>query len=142
MIWMEAESGTRTSPMTTGTDAAASGSTYIMVTAGNNSQAAAPTAGWSTFTFNAPVAGTYRLWARILTPTTGDDSYWVRMDSGTWTTWDMPEVTSWSWSMYATTYSLTAGSHTFRFAYREDGSKVDKILLTTSTTYTPTGLGS
>jgi hypothetical protein len=142
MIWLEAESGTRTSPMTTGADGAASGGTYIMVTAGNNSQTAAPTAGWSSFTFNAPVAGTYKLWARMLTPTTSDDSYWVRMDTGAWVTWDMPEFTTWTWSAFATNYTLTAGSHTFRFAYREDGAKVDKILLTTNSSYTPTGLGN
>ena len=113
-----------------------------MVPVGTNSTAAAPANGWSTFTFNAPVAGTYRLWARILTPTTSVDSYWVRMDTGTWTTWDMPELTSWGWSQFATTYTLTAGSHTLRFAYREGGAKLDKVLLTTSTTYTPTGVGN
>jgi hypothetical protein len=78
----------------------------------------------------------------MLTPTTADDSYWVRMDSGTWVTWDMPEFTAWSWSAFATTYTLSAGTHTLQFAYREDGTKLDKILLTTSTTYTPTGLGN
>jgi hypothetical protein len=142
MIWLQAESGTRTSPMTTGTDAAASGSSYIMVTAGNNSQTSAPASGWATFTFTAPSAGTYKLWARILTPTTSDDSYWVRMDTGAWATWDMPEFTVWTWSAFPTNYTLTAGTHTFRFAYREDGAKVDKILFTTNLTYTPTGLGN
>jgi hypothetical protein len=113
-----------------------------MVTAGNNSQTSAPTSGWSTLTFTAPVAGTYKLWARILTPTTSDDSYWVRTDSGAWATWDMPEFTTWTWSASTTTYTLTAGTHTLAFAYREDGTKIDKVLLTTNTTYTPTGLGN
>ena len=132
---------TLTSPLTTGSDAAASGGTYIMVTAGNNSQGAAPSTGSSTLTFTAPAAGTYRLWARILTPTDGDDSYWMRFDSGSWATWDMPEHTTWTWSLRSTTYALGAGTHTLQLAYREDGAKIDKVLLTTSTTYTPTGLG-
>ena len=63
------------------------------------------------------------------------------MDTAAWTTWDMPEFTTWTWSSPAS-YTLTAGTHTFRFAYREDGAKIDKILFTTSTTYTPTGLGN
>jgi hypothetical protein len=140
-LWPEAESGTRTSPMTTGADATASGGTYIMVTAGNNSQTTMPTTGRSTFSLSIPTTGTYKLWARVLTPTTSDDSYWIKMDSAAGVTWDLPEYTAWTWTAWTSNFSLTAGTHSLVFAYREDGAKIDRLLVTDDLAFTPSGMG-
>jgi beta-galactosidase len=40
------------------------------------------------------------------------------------------------------TYTLNAGSHTIRIRCREDGARLDKLLLTNDTAYYPSGTGS
>src|SRR5438067_1630097 len=81
-LWPEAESAALSAPMQTATDSAASGGVYIQVAAGNNSTTAAPSSGIATLTFSVPAAGTYKVWGRVIAPTTSDDSFWVRMDGG------------------------------------------------------------
>jgi hypothetical protein len=63
------------------------------------------------------------------------------MDGGSWVNWNNIAATSWTWAQFPNTFSLSAGSHTLTFAYREDGAQLDKINITTSTTG-PTGAGS
>jgi hypothetical protein len=63
------------------------------------------------------------------------------MDGGSWVNWNNIAATSWTWAQFPNTFSLSAGSHTLTFAYREDGARLDKINITTSTT-APTGAGS
>jgi hypothetical protein len=64
------------------------------------------------------------------------------MDNGSFVRWNsIPISTAWTWNKYASTYSLTAGTHTFTMGYSEDGAKLDKIYITSSAT-TPSGTGS
>jgi len=142
-VWLEAECGSLGSLWTTPTDASASEGRYLTIQAGNNSTANAPTnsAGYANFSFNVSQSGTYQVFARVLCPTGNDDSWWVRMDGGTWVNWNNIAATSWSWVQFPNTFSLSAGSHTLTFAYREDGAQLDKLNITTSTT-APTGTGS
>jgi hypothetical protein len=65
----------------------------------------------------------------------------VRMDGGSWVMWNNWWTTSWTWVRFPNTFSLSAGSHTLTFAYREDGARLDKINLATSSAL-PTGTGS
>lgn len=154
-VWIEAESATTFQvPMSRVSDGLASGGTYVTVTAGNNATAAPPPSGNGhfTYTFNAPVAGTYRVWGRVIMPTINDDSFWLHMDSITpWQQWNNNSTfpTAWTWIVIHDTlegesnmlYPLTAGSHTLEFTYREDGAKLDKLLVTNDLSFTPTGLG-
>jgi hypothetical protein len=131
-------------------DAAASGGQYVMVAAGNNSQTAAPASGYATVSFVAPTAGTYKVWARVIDPANTDDSFWVRMDGGAWVNWNNIALGStWHWdevhdSGNADTvvqYSLAAGTHSLSFAYREDGAKLDRVLITDDLAFVPSGTG-
>ena len=79
--------------------------------------------------------------ARVLCPTANDDSYWVRMDGGSWVMWNNISTTSWAWKQFPNTFSLSSGNHTLTFAYREDGAELDKISMSTSSAL-PTGQGS
>jgi hypothetical protein len=68
------------------------------------------------------------------------------MDAGTWTNWNnIPLGATWHWDdVHGTAtmmYSLAAGSHTLTFAYREDGAKLDRVLVTNDLAFTPTGTG-
>jgi hypothetical protein len=142
-IWLEAECASVGSLWNKPADANASNSSYVVIQPGNNSAASAPTnsAGFIDFSFSVSQSGTYRVFARVLTPTANDDSWWVRMDGGAWVMWNNIAATSWTWAQFTNTFNLSAGSHTLTFAYREDGAQLDKINITTSTT-APTGAGS
>jgi hypothetical protein len=146
----EAESGTLTSPMKILNDATASGGKYITVAAGNNSPNGAPTAGRASFVFNIPVAGAYKVWARAIAPTANDDSFWVRVDNGTFIKWSNVALgASWHWDFVSNgdrgnqvvTFNLTPGNHTLQFAYREDGARLDRVLMTNDAAFAPSGVG-
>src|SRR4030095_13826993 len=89
-IWLEAECASVGSLWNKPTDASASNSRYVTIQAGNNSTASPPTntAGHITFPFSVSQSGTYTLFARVLGQTANDDSFWVRMDGGSWVMWN------------------------------------------------------
>lgn len=143
-IWLEAERGTVGATWNDNVaDTTASAGQYVTVKPGNNSTASAPTtaAGLVTLTFNVTTAGTYKLWFRTICPDANGDSFWVKMDSGSFAMWNgITAATAWRWDSFATTYTLSAGSHTLTIGYREDGAKLDKVYLTAAGD-TPTGTG-
>jgi lysophospholipase L1-like esterase len=141
-IWLEAEAGTVGSMWDVVTDATASNNTYVTVKSGNTSSGSAPGAtGQLSFPFTVPASGTYSLWARVNCGSFDDDSFWMKMDNGAFEMWNGLAVTaSWEWKKQKD-YTLTEGQHTLTIGYREDGAKLDKLLLTNSTV-TPTGMGS
>jgi hypothetical protein len=149
-LWPEAESGTLTAPMQRLTGAGASNNEFIQVAAGNNSQAAPPATGHSVINFSVPSAGSYKVWGRVMVPTNADDSFWVRMDGGPWINWNnIPVGADWHWDDVhnaaagnaLVTFTLGAGSHTLTVAYREDGARLDRVLITNELSFTPSGLG-
>jgi hypothetical protein len=136
-IWLETECGTVGSNWDVTNDPTASGGKYISVKTGLNSPRTAPTADTASnivvlpFTIETP--GLYNFIAKAIGPTGNDDSYWVKVD-------DQPFAgaagllgTAWTWNRF-TSATLTAGQHKLTIAYREDGGKLDKILITTSNT--------
>jgi len=147
-VTAEAESGTVTAPMQIQADAAASGGSYVTVAAGNNSKSSAPPDGSTVIPFTVGAAGTYQLWGRVIAPTNDDDSFWVRVDNGPWTDWnDIPAGSSWHWATVTddskgdaiVLTGLAAGAHTVAVAYREDGARLDRVLITNDLALTPTG---
>ena len=92
-------------------------------------------------------AGTYKLWGRVIAPTDDDDSFWVRVDNGAWTDWnDITAGSAWHWANVTDDTNsdapvlagLSAGTHTIAVAYREDGAKLDRVLITNDLTLVPT----
>jgi hypothetical protein len=139
-VWLEAECGTVGSLFTTPQSSTASAGRYIRVQAGNNSTSAPPSSvnGQVSYPFTINTAGTYNVWARMRTPSANDDSYWIKVDNGSWVAWNnIPTATIWNWNYYQT-FNLQAGSHTFYVAYREDGTDMDKIYIGADF---PTGYG-
>jgi hypothetical protein len=89
------------------------------------------------------------VWGRVKAPTTNDNSFWTKMDNGAWISWNnIPISSSWIWddvhnannNNTVVTYSLSAGTHVFTIGYREDGTQLDKLYIS-STGTTPSGLG-
>jgi hypothetical protein len=140
-IWLEAECGTVGSDWQTITDAEASGGKYLVVN-GMNSTAAAPAAasGAVVLPFTVDSAATYNVMARLNCTSADDDSYWVKVDNGAFATVNGLTTSGWQWTRLISP-TLSVGPHTLTIAYREDGAKLDKLLVTTSNA-TITGLGA
>jgi uncharacterized delta-60 repeat protein len=95
-------------------------------------------------------AGVHYLWLRGLGLTSGDDSVHVGLDGVALSTSDNATITagaSFNWTSKGTDGAVltinvpSAGVHTLNLWMREDGAMVDRILLTSSSSYAPTGTG-
>lgn len=150
--WLEAENPSipLTSPLQISADAAASQASYITVpNGGGNSGSAPPTTGIASYMVNITQVGDYILWGRVIAPNGTDDSFYVQMDNGTDNLWDVLHVSAWGWDQVMNRdvadpviFNLSAGTHTIKVKYREDGAKLDKLLLTNNLTTIPNGIGN
>lgn len=86
----------------------------------------------------APKPGSYQLWARASAPSTSADSFYVRVDNGSWVTWNNI-TTGWHWERVVNSNSGNApfvmslntfGNHTLEVRYREGGAKIDRLFMT------------
>ena len=133
-VWLEAECGIVGSLWDAALDPAASNGVYTTIQLGNNSTGSAPEApiGHITYDFRAGESGTYKVWGRVLTPTTDDNAFWVKMDDNSWAAWsEITPSTSWTW-VKIDSFVLDKGDHTFTVAYNKDGAQLDKLFLTRS----------
>jgi hypothetical protein len=141
-----------TSPFQIKDDPAASLGRYLTVAPGNNSQTAPPAVeGVATYRFGVGVGGNYRIWGRVITPTRNDDSFWVRVrkvgaTTSTLVAWnDIDPGTSWHWAPVIADGSTTAkvfaletdAQYDLQISYREDGAKLDMLVITSETTFNP-----
>ena len=143
VFWLEAECADVGSRWRTSSTSSASNGNYVVATA--NSTATPPAdeaANRVRFTLIGAAGGSYRLHARINAPSGLDDSYWVRVNGGSWYKWfsGIRQRAGFQWNELPQRLSLREGSNTVDFAFREDGAQLDKIYLTTGTTQ-PAGLG-
>jgi hypothetical protein len=143
--------GTITSPLMIQDDPAASGGSYVIVAAGLNSPAAAPastTEGVAKYVFSVADTGSYRIWARVSTPTSADDSFWIRVGTGAaWIKWNaMVLGAAFHWvqvkaegAASPSVFNLTAGAdNELQVAYREDGTKLDAFYVSNDSAFDPT----
>jgi hypothetical protein len=96
--------------------------------------------------FNQPDASaTFTIWARVIAATDGNDSFWVKMDNGSPIKWNgIPLGSAWHWvqvkadgASAASQFSLGTGLHTLKIAYREDGAKLDELIITSNSSFNP-----
>ena len=143
-FWLEAECATVGSAFTTDTDAAASGGNYTVYTGAASMSAPPPDEAGNRvrFTVNNAVAGNYTTYARIIAPDGGSDSFWVRINDGTWIKWASGlSTTVFAWKAVAGgTHTLREGSNTIDFAFREPNVQLDKLYLQIDGT-APNGTG-
>ena len=92
--------------------------------------------------------GTYQVWVRMWGPNGNDDSFHVGLDGviRTATAGMTNSSNQWVWLNVANSARVTVqipdpGIYTINLWMREDGTRVDKLLLTTDAAYTPTGIG-
>lgn len=93
--------------------------------------------------------GTHFIWTRGQGPTPADDSYHAGLDGQALASCDRigSFTTSWTWRKLdldggnANFNVATAAEHTVNAWMREDGFIIDKIVITTSASFVPTGTG-
>ena len=132
-------------------DPDASNGQYMKIAYGNNSYNSAPTgaANRIRFTIEVTAGGNYKIFGRVRANNGGNDSFWVRANNGSWVKWNgIEKSNNFIWDQVhnfdnnstPVTFALEAGTNTVDFAYREDGTRLDKIFVTLSGD-TPTGEG-
>ncbi|UCF92201.1 MAG: hypothetical protein JSW39_28710 [Desulfobacterales bacterium] len=150
MIWLEAENGSLHSPMEAAEDADTSAGGYIVVPNGNGDVwDSSQVAGDAVYTFQVAAAGDYVIWGRVLAVSGGDDSFFIAVDDGGYALWDAQQADTWVWDLVndrngsdPVIYHLDAGEHTLVVKQREDGTKIDRILITSDRQYVPEGFGA
>jgi lysophospholipase L1-like esterase len=141
-FWFEAERFIQSgSNFNIVSDASASNGKYITVQAGVQSLTAAPAESVDLITipFTATKDSTYNVFARLNCPTYDDDSFWVKVDNGSFTMCNGLRTGGWAW-MKLVSNLLTKGDHTLTVGYREDGACLDKLCIT-NYEFAPTGMG-
>ncbi|WP_276260062.1 G8 domain-containing protein [Haloglomus litoreum] len=136
--WLEAEDGGIERPWEVEEDASASGGAYI-TTSGVDSKDEPPSEGHATYRFRV-ASGEYHVRGRVQAPDGNADSFWVRVDGGEWHRWDgMRTRGGWEWESVPgeegpRTFALPGGEHTLTVAFREDDTKLDRLVVTDDTT--------
>jgi chitodextrinase len=112
--------------------------------------------GTDTLTFNVPADGNYVIWTRMIAPDASNNSINMEVDGnncynvggGSFTAASWADNTS-NWINYADgatstpiSLSLTTGQHTLKYVGTKAGVEVDRIIITSDTTCTPTGVGT
>jgi hypothetical protein len=111
-------------------NARTSGGYYVSVKPDTESVSTPPTDSRDhiIITFSVESDTTFYIFGLMDCPTEDDDSYWLKMDNGTFIMADGLGTNGWEWKQM-TSYALTSGEHTLIIAYRENGIKLDKICI-------------
>ncbi len=149
-VWLEAECTELSGNWEIHEDDACSNGKYLMVRPGTEAlgEPTADTLDHLVYPFHIPENGHYRVWGRVSAPSPDDDSFWIRMDNGSWANWNsIPGGSGWEWDDVHNylndnpmTYYLDTGVHTLTLCFREDGTAIDKFYLT-NTGAKPSGPG-
>jgi glucose/arabinose dehydrogenase len=94
------------------------------------------------FTVNFTSTGTHYLWIRGYGASVNDDSIHLGIDGGSSVAMTLSQINAWQWSNAiqgasgaATINVPSAGNHTINLWMREDGMRIDRVLLTTDATF-------
>jgi len=139
--WIQAESGNLSSPLETALDPDASAGAYIWKSSGSGDSATSD--GAAEYTIDIPTTGDYVIWGRVVAPDGGSDSFFTSIDGGEDLAWGVETGSVWTWDSVngneqdPLVFNLAAGSHTLRISGREDGTKLDRLLITNDIAFVP-----
>jgi hypothetical protein len=124
------------SPYIAGSDSTASGGRYIeWPNNGANQLLASPSdtaTGRVQISFTLSQTANVRFDLQANMPTAVDDSFYYKLDAGSWATQNNVFGSGWRTYTPTTFNNLSAGSHTLQILRREDGAKLDQVALTAS----------
>ena len=148
-IWLEAEhADSIVSPFEIAADEDASNGRFIYVPDGTGNEYTPGSTIMATYTINILEPEVYFLWGRIKAPHEQANSFFIQMDNKPDNLWEVYIGDSWRWyqanhrgTVDPIGFKLTKGIHTLRIKLREDGTKLDKLLLTNDAGFVPSGKG-
>ncbi|MBN1765320.1 MAG: hypothetical protein JW860_08700 [Sedimentisphaerales bacterium] len=134
VLSMEAENGLVGSRWLIGTDAAASNDAYIEIDPAYNYTGTTPECTTAeclaTYDFNISTNGNYGFWFRTQSYSGDDDSFFWRIDSGSWIFENNRSgFGSWFSTDNAQVDNLSTGAHVLEIGYRENGTRLDKFVI-------------
>ena len=114
---------------------------YMAVTAGiGDNYHGDNTLGSLNYDLDVQTPDTYYLWLRVYGPDGSSDSFYAEMDDGGRTAEHFGAQGQWLWKQVSGSFYLS-GAHSLTISHREDGARLDRILLTTDASFTPSGQG-
>ena len=152
-VWLEAEDANIITPdFGIASVTSASNGKYIQIPEGVGYRASD---GVATYRISIDSADNYVIWGRKIAATKEDNSFFVQIVDGTEYLWVMPLSDNWQWDAVnhwgssgefnpeidPVIFSLLAGEHTLKIKQREDGAKLDRLLITNDMGYVPTSVG-
>ncbi len=142
----EAEDAPRAAPLRAFADPAAAGGAFVAVPDGTGEARE----GSVEIAIAVPRPGRYALWARVRAPSTSSNSFFVEVNGGERFIWHAPGpadgdiAPDWTWSRVGQpgrpspgVYDLDAGEQRIRFLNRQDGTQLDRVVLTPDLTTAP-----
>jgi hypothetical protein len=133
-LWIEAEAGDVMAPMAIADDETASAGGYIWTPEGTgNFYWLSEKSGYAEYNFNVPVSGNYFIWARQISNDGTSDSFFVSVDGQPAFPWHIErgEQDVWTWdNINDEPLNFSAGTHVLKIYQREDGTKLDRLLIT------------
>ena len=88
------------------------------------------------------------MWGRVKISGKKDNSFFLEIDNGYDNLWEISSGNSWHWDAVnfrdrvdPVILTLFEGKHTIKVKLREDGTKLDKLLLTNDVSFIPSGEG-
>jgi len=149
-IWVEAEDADEINPsVQPASDPSASNNTYIWIPEVEGFRGP----GYAKYIIIIPTTGEYKICGRIIAETSSDNSFFVQVDDNAERLWTMPVANNWIWDevnhwgngtesnpeIDPVVFNLSAGEHILIIKHREDGAKLDRLLMTNNMTYIPQG---
>jgi arylsulfatase A-like enzyme len=146
--WLEVEHAQSiVKPLEVADDEDASKGKYIYAPNGTVDQYT-PGPTMAIYMVNISQAGEYVLWGNVSAADKGDNSFFVQVDNGLDNSWEVEPGISWHWDVVNNRHEsdpvkfiLTEGLHKIKVKLREDGTKLDKLLLTNNMGFVPRGKG-
>ncbi|MFO1068834.1 MAG: glycoside hydrolase family 88 protein [Geminicoccaceae bacterium] len=145
--WFEAESGTRTAPLTKRFSASATNSNFLQAQGAAASTVVPPANGIARYTVSVPRSSTYRLWARMNAQDPAVPAFWIRFDGEEWIPWGSVgnRSTLWYWDVardaadqgLPAAFELDEGDHVLEIAYAQPSARLDRLLVTDSLQFFP-----
>ena len=147
-FWLEAENAnTLRSPLVIGKDETASDGKYIY-SPNDTGNEYSPGSTMATYEVNVSDAGRYILWGRVSVSNKKDNSFFIQIGDGEDNLWEIATGSNWHWDRVnnrdladPVIFMLTEGVNTIKVKLREDGTKLDKMLLTNNIFFIPKDAG-
>jgi hypothetical protein len=117
--------------------------TYFYIPSGKGKNYFIPPPSSARFAYQAAKTGTYSVWARVKSPSSSNQGFYIYTGNGRWFTWNAGIHTDWEWvkltdaSNGSSAFSLNQGTNELVFGWYDDNVKIDKIVITNNPGYIP-----